>query len=90
MITNFTRRVNKSVIPQFSKTSQNKTIFQVRIVIATGWTVRLAKWIIDGTHVLFPLFLFPPPSHFYSQLQSMIDLLLLLSSLNNGGKSFLP
>ena len=29
-----------------------QTNFQVRMVIATGGTVGLAKWIIDGTHVL--------------------------------------
>ena len=35
------------------KISQN---FQVRIVIASGGTVGLSEWIIDGTHVLFFLF----------------------------------
>ena len=34
-------------------TKQNN--FQARIVIATGGTVSLAEWIIDGTHVLFSL-----------------------------------
>ena len=39
-------------VPIFQNlTKQNN--FQVRIVIATGWTVGLAEWIIDGTHVLF-------------------------------------
>ena len=33
------------------KISQNN--FEARIVIATGGTVSLAEWIIDGTHVLF-------------------------------------
>ena len=52
VITIFARGVCPSVRPHFSK-SHKKTHRQVRIVIATGRTVGLAEWIIDGTYVCF-------------------------------------
>ena len=39
--------------PSTFKISQNKTKFKREIVIATGGTVGLAWWIIDGTHILW-------------------------------------
>ena len=43
------------VFPLFINLAKQNN-FQVRIVIATGGTVGLAEWIIDGTHVLSPIF----------------------------------
>ena len=52
-ITIFPRVVCPSVRPSpLFKTSQTN-IFQARIMIATGGTVGLAEWIIDGIHVLY-------------------------------------
>ena len=51
VITIFARVVCPSVPTFKNLAKQNK--FQVRIVIATGETVGLASWIINGTHVLF-------------------------------------
>ena len=47
--------VNPFVIFFQNLAKQNN--IQVRIGIATGGTVGLAEWIIDGTHVLYFLFL---------------------------------
>ena len=44
-------------VPAFQNLSKQNN-FQVRIVIASGGTVGLAEWIIDGTHVLFYCFPF--------------------------------
>ena len=49
VITIFTRVVRTSPL---LKISQNKTVHQVKIVIATGGTVGLAEWIIDNTCLL--------------------------------------
>ena len=47
----YCRKCCLSVSPSFQNlTKQNN--FQMRIVIATGGTVGLAEWIIDGTQVL--------------------------------------
>ena len=40
-----------SVLPTFQNLPKQNN-FQVRIVIATGDTVGLAEWIIDGTNIL--------------------------------------
>ena len=65
VITIFTHVV-RPYVPTFQNlTKQNN--FQVRIVIATGWTVGLAEWIIDDTHENLHCkfsYTFMPFSHF--------------------------
>ena len=46
------RHCHPYVRPHFSKYPKTKQL-QVRIVIATGRTVCLVKWIIDGTHIYY-------------------------------------
>ena len=43
--------VRPSAVPTFQKLAKQNNI-QAGIAIATGATVGLAEWIIDGTHVL--------------------------------------
>ena len=47
----FARGVCTSVRPHILNFA-NQSNFQAKIVIATGGTIGLAEWIIDGTHVL--------------------------------------
>ena len=62
-------------VPTFQNPAkQNK--FHVRVVTATGGTVGLAEWIIDGTHVLFQFFyqkVYTLSSFFSSSCKDVFD-----------------